>query len=191
MKAIAPTRESDPLAEIRARLAPEVMRERALADLEELFRGGSVPTPSPSGFQPGTLVTTSVARPLDSFVRRVTRMYMPWLGKSFDPARSEGVNVLRRAARSQLKALWPSYEPREADGKLEAFPFRTRVAAGAIDPDVQVLKIDYDWDVNPSFAIRRILDELVQIDDGFYLGKILFRTGRAWRPIGFFSLRNP
>mgnify|MGYP006174464395 FL=1 len=57
-----------------------------------------------------------------------------------------------------------------------------------IDPGLQVLKIDYDSDANPTFMIRRILDELVQLDDGLYLGKILFRTKRAWHPIGFFSL---
>ena len=74
--------------------------------------------------------------------------------------------------------------------RIEAFPFRTRIEAGAIDPAVQVLKIDYNFEANPGFIIQRILDELVQIDESLYLGKILFRTKKAWRPIGFFSLYN-
>ncbi|HEX9236716.1 MAG TPA: hypothetical protein VF972_10610, partial [Actinomycetota bacterium] len=66
----------------------------------------------------------------------------------------------------------------------------TRVAPGAVDPDVEVLKIDYDFEANPGFLIRRILDEVVQVDAGTYLGKILFRIGPRLRPIGFFSLHR-
>ena len=191
MKAVAQRRDGDPLADIRTRLEPDAMRARALEELNDLFRGGSAPEPPPSGFQPGTLVTLSVAKPVDAFARRLTKLYMPWMGKSFNLETNEGINILRSKARSQLKVLWPSYEPREVDGRLEAFPFKTRVEPGALDPDVEVLKIDYDFDANPNFLIRRILDELVQIEDGFYLGKILYRTRRSWHPIGFFSLQNP
>jgi hypothetical protein len=87
--------------------------------------------------------------------------------------------------------LWRNYTPeRVMADRVEAFPFRTRIDDGAVDPGVKVLKIDYDFDANPDFLIRRILDELVQVDDGLYLGKILFRTKRSWRPIGFFSLQT-
>ncbi|MDQ3955187.1 MAG: hypothetical protein M3285_06535 [Actinomycetota bacterium] len=191
MEALARRAGSDPLTDIRLRLEPEAMRARALDELNELFRGGSPPDPAPRGFQPGTLVTLSVAKPIDAFARRLSKLYMPWMGKSFDADKNEGINILRSKARSQVKVLWPSYEPHEADGKLEAFPFKTRVAPGALDPDVQVLKIDYDFEANPDFLIRRILDELVQIEDGFYLGKILYRARGNWHPIGFFSLQNP
>jgi hypothetical protein len=191
MEAVAHTRDRDPLADIRMRLEPDAMRARALDELNDLFRSGSPPEPPPSGFQAGTLVTMSLAKPVDSLARRVSKLYMPWMGKSFDVEKSEGINILKKSARSQVKVLWPSYEPREADGRLEVFPFKTRVEPGALDPDVQVLKIDYDFEANPSFLIRRILDELVQIEDGFYLGKILYRTRSDWHPIGFFSLQNP
>ena len=191
MEAIADKTQREPLSVIEDRLRPRVMRERALDDLEDLFRGGRTPDPRPTGFLPGRLVTMSVTRPSDAFVRWVTSLYMPWLGKSFDPAHEAGINMLTPSARSQLKVLWPSYEPQDsADGNLEAFPFRTRVAPGEVDPDVDVLKIDYDFEENPSFIIRRILDELVQIDDGSYLGKILFRRRNSWHRIGFFSLRS-
>ena len=167
------------------------MRASALEELNDLFRSGSAPHPKPSGFQAGTLVTMSLAKPIDSLARRISKIYMPWMGKSFDVDNDEGINVLKSGARSQVKLLWPSYEPREVNGRLEVFPFKTRVEPGALDPDVQVLKIDYDFEANPDFLIRRILDELVEIEDGFYLGKILYRTRRGWHPIGFFSLQNP
>ena len=111
----------------------------------------------------GTFITMSVWGPVDSLSRRVAEMWMPWLGKSFDPSIQTGVNVLTKSARGPMKALWPSYVPeRELTDRIEAFPFRTRIAPGEVDPDVQVLKIDYDSDPNPNFVIRRILDELVQ-----------------------------
>ena len=133
----------------------------------------------------------NVARPADATVRGIASMYMPWLGKSFDRDAQSGINLLTPGAKTPMKVLWPNYEPeREMADRIEAFPFRTRIDAGAVDPGLQVLKIDYDSEPNPSFIIRKILDELVQIDEGLYLGKILYRTKKSWRPIGFFSLRT-
>lgn len=185
---------SDPetkLAAIQQRLQPRVMRAGALTELDELFRSGRAPDPRPDGFLPGRLLTMSLTRPTDAFVRWVTGHYMPWLGKSFDAESNEGINILKAGARSQLKVLFRNYEPHRNDrGDLEAFPFRTRIAPGALDPNVEVLKIDYDFEANPDFVIRRILDELVQIEEGLYLGKILYRTRDSWHSIGFFSLRS-
>lgn len=180
----------DRLAELRTLLRPDAVRARAIEGLDELFRSGSAPEPPPDGPLSGELLTTTVARPADASVRAIASMYMPWLGKSFDREAQTGVNLLKTSAKKPMKVLWPSYEPvREMADRLEAFPFRTRIDAGAVDPGLQVLKIDYDFDANPAFVIRRILDELVQLDDGLYLGKILFRTKKAWQPVGFFSLR--
>jgi hypothetical protein len=77
------------------------------------------------------------------------------------------------------EVLWPD--------RLEAFPFRTGLSGGELDPGVNVMKIDYDFEANPAL-IRHILDELVQIAPGRYLGKVLFRSGGRYRRIGFFSL---
>lgn len=118
-------------------------------------------------------------------------MYMPWLGKAFDPSTQSGVNVLTPSARAPMKVLWPRYSPaRELVDRIEAFEFRTRIEMGAVDVGLDVLKIDYDFEANPDFLIRRILDELVQIDENLYLGKILFRRASGWKPIGFFSLEK-
>ena len=191
MKTIDAPTSSDPLAHVEQQLEPRLVRQKALRELNDLFRSGRNPSPPPEGFLRGSLVTMSVSRPSDAIVRAVARSYMPWLGKSFDPSASTGTNVLKGSARSQIKALWRSYTPRETpDWNLEAFDFKTRVAPGELDPDVNVLKIDYDHDGNPDFLVRNLLDELVQIDDGVYLGKILFRWRDSWRNIGFFSLRT-
>ena len=180
------------LREIGQRLQPRVMRETALRELDELFRSGRPPEPRPRGFLPGDLITMSLTRPTDALVRGLAGVYMPWLGKSFDPDAERGINVLKPSARSQMKLLWRNYEPRRTDhGTLEAFPFTTRIGPGELDPQVDVLKIDYDFDANPDFLIRHVLDELVQIGDDLYLGKILYRLRNAWQAIGFFSLRSP
>ncbi len=135
------------------------------------------------------MVTTSIARPVDAFTRWLFGVYMPWLGKSFDPESSTGINVLQSQARSQIRMLARGYEPKmSSDGSLEAFAFRTRIAPGALDPGVDVLKIDYDIDENPS-VVRRLLDELVQVDEDLFLGKILYRLRSSWQHVGFFSLR--
>jgi hypothetical protein len=191
METISETRGRRSLEEIQHRLRPGEVRRRSIIELDELFRSGRTPDPTPDGFLPGRLVTMSVSRPSDAFVRSVAGVYMPWLGKSFDREAFTGLNVLTRSAKAPMKALWPSYTPiSESEETIDAFPFNTRVASGAADPDIDVLKIDYDFEANPNFLIRKILDELVQIDDGLYLGKILYRWGKAFRPIGFFSLES-
>jgi hypothetical protein len=177
------------LEDIQERLQPNEVRGWAIEALNEMFRAGRAPEPQPEGFLAGRLVTMSLWAPSDALTRRVAGMWMPWLGKSFDPTTQTGVNVLIPSAKGPMKAFWPSYEPeRELADRIEAFPFKTRIAPGEVDPEVQVLKIDYNSDPNPNLIIRRILDELVQVDDKLYLGKILFRRQGSWLPIGFFSL---
>lgn len=179
------------IEDIQDRLRPEAARAQAVARLEDMFRSGSTPDPAPEGFLKGRLICSSTWGWLDAAGRRLADMYMPWLGKSFDPSTDSGVNVLIPSARGPMRVLWRSYVPeRELADRIEAFPFRTRIAPGEVDPDVDVLKIDYDFEANPSFVIRRILDELVRVDDGFYLGKVLFRRQGAWATIGYFSLES-
>lgn len=181
--------EIDRLAD---RLHPDVNRAQVLHRLDEMFRAGTAPDPRPDGFLPGRLLTTSVWGPLDSGVLRLARAWMPWKGKTFDREGSAGVNRFDNtpATRGAFKAVFPGYVPERTTVELiEAFPMRNRIEPGELDPDVDVLKIDYDFEANPAL-IRRILDELVQIAPGRYLGKILFRVGERFHPIGFFSLRG-
>lgn len=82
-----------------------------------------------------------------------------WLGKKFLPAQAgnaasgSGVNVFQ-------------------DG--ERYPFTTSVGGGLRDTKIQVFKIDYDTPRNP-FWLRLILDEIVQVSPGHYLGKLHVR----------------
>ncbi len=155
-----------------------------------MFKNGLLPDPLPEGFLRGRAIMTPLSKLLDNFGRFVGDFYMPWLGKSFSAKSQEGVNVFTTSARPLLKALWPTYVPeRELSDRIEAFPLKTRVSRGAVDPDVEVLKIDYDFEANPP-AVRRVLDELVQVDDGLYLGKVLYRWQSAFHPIGFFCLER-
>ena len=171
------------------RLHPRTARSGVIQELQELFGAGRFPDPPPSGFLSGRMITTSVHPTFDGLARGIADLWMPWLGKSFEPANERGVNVLIPSARGPLKAFWPSYEPEaERSDAIDVFPFETRRAPGEVDPDVEVLKIDYDIAANPSFVIRNILDELVEVSGGFYLGKILYRHRGIYRPVGFFTL---
>jgi hypothetical protein len=177
------------LDELMESLRPGVHRARALRRIDEMFREGSVPDPLPHGPCPGELVATSTWGPVDAVFQKIAGAWMPWKGKKFDADSGTGVNIMDKSARIPSRIVWPGYTPEAVEGdRMEMFPFRNRIAAGALDEDVKVYKIDYDFDANPKLIIRRILDELVQIDDDFYLGKILLRMGSGWRPIGFFSL---
>jgi hypothetical protein len=118
---------------------------------------------------------------------------MPWQGKRFDPSSGAGLNrfAVLPGVRTGFRILWPGYRPlSDTGGRIEAFEFRTGLGEGAVDPGVKVLKIDYDFEANPGLLIRRILDELVQVDDGVYLGKVLLRAGGSFRPVGFFMLER-
>ena len=172
------------------RLSPDASREWALGRLGELFSSGRTPA-HPDGFLKGTLVASSTWGSFDAVVRRIAGLYMPWVGKSFDAAAIAGVNVLISSAQKPMRVLWPSYEPeRILADRLEAFPFITRIAPGELDPDVDVLKIDYNFEANPTFVIRRILDELVEVDEGLFLGKILMRRRGKWSTLGYFTLER-
>jgi hypothetical protein len=61
----------------------------------------------------------------------------------------------------------------------------------ALDPGTTVLRIDYrDVPENPSWPVRRVLDELVSVDDGLYLGQALFAGRGTLRRAAWFSLER-
>lgn len=177
------------LEELATRLVPGANRALILERLNELFRSGRAPDPFPDGFLHGQLVATSTTRPLDAFGRSMAQLWMPWKGKRFERARSAGMNVFAPGVLTPIRILFPRYTPESISGeRVEAFPFTIRVAPGHVDSDVDVLKIDYGLHANPRL-VRRILDELVELTPGVYLGKILFRTRHHHRAVGYFSLR--
>jgi hypothetical protein len=210
----APTAASDVETRVRelrelAETDPAVARDRAWAWIQELGRetaadrsGGvgrlgqlfrlGVPPAGIDGQTEGILVAPLIAPPVDAFARRLTRAWMPWLGKRFDAGAGRGDNVLARSARLPTKLLWPRYAMGSAGSDLAAFDFETGVEPGKADPDVDVLKIDYSRVArNPRLTIKPVRDELVQVVPGANLGKILWRgRGGSYRLIGYFALKS-
>ena len=165
------------------------------ATLDRIFRLGTPPEPPLAGPFRGILVTTTTARAADPLLRALRAAWMPWVGKRFDPLSETGDNLLQRAAAPSLRLIARGQRvERAGDGLVAAFPFRTYTAAGCLDPDRDTLKIDYD-DVNPV-PVRGLLDELVQVVPGAYLGKALWPRPRArsapeWRLWAYFALQPP
>ena len=189
------SRGSDLLAELQA--ARELLsrdRQRGWAAVNHVFRAGILPQPPPGGDYAGEFVAINVAPFLTLFLAWTAAHWMPWKGKAFDASRRQGINLLNRDILPLAYLLWPSYRYYLKDGPrlYRAFPFVTYSAPGLTDSDRRVLKIDYNLKPNPRLSVRRVLDELVQLSDGFYLGKanVKWWWGR-WQTVAFFYLIKP
>jgi hypothetical protein len=70
-----------------------------------------------------------------------------------------------------------------------AFEFQSYVAPSLTDPEHEVLKLDYRLEQNPALVVRRVVDELVQVADDFYLGRahLQWWWGK-WQALAFFTL---
>jgi len=166
------------------------------AQLERLFRGGRLPTAPPSGLARGTFLTTTIAPSLDRAFGALTTVAMPWLGKAFDPAAGRGENVFAPGPPWYSAALlaaiprlgWPIR--RDEAGRLRGFPFVTEPGRGLFDPQTEVLRIVYDDPRAPNpFPVRRVLDEVVEVEPGLLLGKAHLRVGGRAHQVAFFALR--
>ena len=92
-----------------------------------------------------------------------------WLGKKFDGANSTGINNFEEG---------------------ERYPFHTYVGPSLTNSKQQVFKIDYNQAGNPIW-LKFIVDEVVQIEPGHFLGKIQINIipGLAFT-IGYFTLQQ-
>jgi hypothetical protein len=171
-----------------ARLAdrPRTLAGRSPGELEGLFARGRVPDPPPSGRLRGSLLHLTLG-PAGAVLAPAASI---WLGKRFDAEHSSGENVFDRRVftlgrlltPAAYRASWP-----EDSRSYRALAFSTSVVPGALDPGVEVLRIDYDMPGNaPPF--RRILDELVEVEPGVYLGQALLRRGGGHRRLAWFTL---
>ena len=166
-------------------------RSAALADLEACFLDGATPGPI-EGPARGRLHTTTVGSGLDSVLGALSRLWMPWTGKAFDPDANEGRNLFTPGFRPVLRTLWPTYDLDRDEGtrRISAFPFTTWVGPSAyLSGGPDVLKIDYEHPQSP-WLVRDILDELVRIDDGLFLGQALLRVRGTRRRVAWFELRT-
>ena len=166
-------------------------RAQGFAALNTLFRSGIVPHPPLDGRYAGELIALELAPGLTQFYEWLTGRWMPWLGKTFNAVQQSGDNIFTQDSYPLARCFNPFYRGFIADGSktYRGFAFSTHAAPGRADPDRTVLKIDYDLKDNPSLTVRRVLDELAQLDEHLYLGKahVHWWTGR-WQTVAYFSL---
>jgi hypothetical protein len=165
-------------------------RAVALRGLQACFAAGSTPK-DPDGPHTGRLVMTTLDLGLDVVMEAIARLWMPWKGKTFEAVRAGGWNLFTPGFRRLARVLWPSYDRFEPQGShsLRALRFVTEVGASRLNPDREVLSIVYDLAENPSL-VRSVVDELILVADGLYLGQVL----RPWRGTiqraGWFALER-
>ena len=97
---------------------------------------------------------------------------------------SASFRIGRLLTPAAYQAFWA-----EDSRSYRALAFSTTVGPGALDPGIEVLRIDYDLPGNaPPF--RRILDELVEVEPGVYLGQALLRRRGGHRRLAWFTLET-
>ncbi|HWI19261.1 MAG TPA: hypothetical protein VNT81_16015 [Vicinamibacterales bacterium] len=167
-------------------------RHSALAEMNEVFRGGRLPETALDGRTHGQMIAVDIAPGITPVADALLTNHMPWCGKTFNAAEATGNNLLYTSFLPVARVLFPGYRGYvpEGGGRMTAFPFRTYAGTGLKDPDRQVLKIDYDTPANP-FLMRRILDELVQVNDNFYFGKAYFKlSSKSAHLLFYFALQR-
>lgn len=169
-------------------------RTQGWTALNLLFRKGTVPDPALDGRYTGRLLAIDIGPGLTPLFQSLVRSWMPWLGKSFNAAEQSGENIFAEDSYPLARIFNPFYNGFTPEGSdtYRGFAFRTYAAPGVFDPDRLVLKIDYDLESNPRLTVRRVLDELVQLDDNVYLGKAhvrwWLRSANEWQTVAYFSL---
>lgn len=169
----------------------KINRAHGLSALNELFRSGVEPEPFPNGRYAGKLIALDLAPGLTQAFQGLFKLWMPWRGKTFDASQQRGDNIFTKDSYPLARLFNPLYRGFRTDSPetYRGFAFRTYTAPGLVDPDRTVLKIDYDLKENPSLTVRRVLDELVELDDNLYLGKAYVHWWwGAWQLVAYFSL---
>ncbi len=106
----------------------------------------------------------------DGFYKGTTEISQKgWEGKTFFSTRSTGINTFQGE---------------------QKFPFVTSQGKGLTDPELEVVKIDYKNGKNP-FWVAPVLDEIVQVAPGKYVGKIHYRLIPGFPfVLGYFQLEK-
>lgn len=167
-------------------------RVRGLEQLSKMFREGVFPRAPLHGPTNGQMIAADIAPHVSPPIARLITTTKPWLGKVFDAEGASGENLLTPGFVAISRVLFPGYRGfrQVSEHSFAGFSFRTYPGDGLQDPDRRVLKIDYDRPENPP-VIRRILDELVQLDDNYYLGKAHFRLSlTSWHLLFVFALQR-
>lgn len=93
-----------------------------------------------------------------------------WQGKTIDEAGQRGINRFTQNG-----------------GVVNKYPFTTYIGKGLRDTDQDVMKLDYNQPGNPWW-LKFIVDEVVKVGEGEYLGKVHVRLGPAVSTLMWFRL---
>lgn len=103
----------------------------------------------------------------------VDDLTVSWKGKKMNAKTGTGINIFAGKSVDE-----------------ERYPFKTSKEKGLRDPNLDVLRIDYNLPQNP-FWLRRITDEIVQVKRGEYLGKVHVRVIPNYPfTLGYFHLQK-
>ena len=110
----------------------------------------------------------------EGFYKGSTTFYRAnWQGKTFNSDKNAGDNSFS-----------------DGDQPRHKYPFKTYQGAGFKDPSLTTFKIDYQLPEN-QFYVRPILDEVVEVAPGKFLGKIHYRLIPGFPfTIGYFRLEK-
>ena len=189
----AAEREHDPntTAYWRAVALLRLDRPAGLAALDNAFASGVAPT-DVAGPMRGRLLASTIGHHLDGAFEGLTALWLPWKGKTFDADAAGGRNLFTAGARRLMRVTLPRYRTTdEGVGGHGAFRFVTTTGPSAFVTGVDVLRIDYrDVPENPRWPVRKVLDELVSVGDGIYLGQALMEFRGLIRRAAWFSLER-
>jgi hypothetical protein len=175
----------------RAVASVRLDRDAGLHALEAQFAAGTTPTQLDGPLR-GHFLAFTVGHHADRALESLAHLWMPWKGKTFDSATNSGRNVFSSGARALMRLTMPNYQPVDlGDGRCAAFAFDTSVGPSALNRGTEVLRIDYrDVPANPKWPVRKVLDELVDIGDGIFLGQALMEFRGSLRRAAWFSLER-
>lgn len=143
--------------------------EMSKDELDRLFAEGDTPAiDGLEGVSEGRVLAGRGALRAEPVRRLVNNPFLPWKGKHVDGR--HGSN------RFEVGPL-----------ERKGFEFDMYVTESLVNPEDDVLIFDYDTPENPP-GIRRIRDDLVEVDDGLFLGTSNVRVGDGYRFLIYFAL---
>lgn len=177
------------------RLGKQLPGAAAQEELAELFRTSSPATAVDGqteglvvGFMPRAARMDPVGQTVHLLGDQLTSRINLWLGKRFVRSEQRGTNSVTGLAQA-VRLIAPTYALRKTGDHYEGFDMRNWVEPGLLDPDVDVLVIDYQE--NNPWPMTHIRDELVEIVPNTYLGKMLWLQDYGATLLAYFALKSP
>jgi len=164
----------------------------AIVALDSIYRRGIVPGTLLNGRYWGEFITSNFNPFLDTWLDNITKVWLPWEGKVFDAETGSGSNIFTNDILFLGHLIWPFYNGYVPDnrGRSLAFKFQASFGKCLLEPDIEVLRLNFDLPENPQFLIYELVDQLVQIGDDFYLGKAVLKHPEGGRfCAAYFTLR--